>query len=62
MHHAGNRGHAPLTISKAGISGDIAATVDFVGLPSADISFGSGIAIDVQFAPGSLLAQIGTVR
>ena len=50
----------PLTISKAGISGDIAATVGF-DLPSSDINFGSGIAIDVQFSPGSLLAQIGTV-
>ena len=50
---------AMLTISKAGVSGDIAATVNFVGLPS-DISFGNGIAIDVQFSPGSLLAQLGT--
>ena len=50
---------ATLTISKAGVSGDIAATVNFVGLPS-DISFGNGIAIDVQFSPDSLLAQIGT--
>ena len=49
-----------MTISKAGISGDIAATVGF-DLPSSDISFGNGIAIDVQFSPGSLLAQIGTV-
>ena len=50
----------PLTISKAGISGDIGATVGF-DLPSTDISFGNGIAIDVKFSPGSLLAQIGTV-
>ncbi|MGH2926717.1 MAG: beta strand repeat-containing protein, partial [Solirubrobacteraceae bacterium] len=52
---------ATLTISSAGVSGDIQASVAFIGLPS-DFNFGPDpIPIDVAFSPGSLLVQVGTL-
>ena len=54
------QGSGSLTISSAGLTGNLSATVGFVGLP-AGVQFGGGNAlpIAVQFAPRSLLAQLG---
>ena len=52
---------AQLTIGSAGVSGQIAATIAFHGLPS-QISFGTGIPVAVVVSPGSLTVQLGTLN
>ncbi len=53
------QGIGDLTVAASGVTGHVSALVAFNGLPS-EVSFGQNIAIDVAFAPGSLLAQLGT--
>ena len=54
---------ATITISPTGLTGSIAASVSFTGLPGG-MSFGGsgggGAPVSIAFAPGSLTVQIGT--